>query len=232
MNVLPMDRGQRSMAVVCHRNNNQTCLMKKKQVIMRVVMVFILLFSLLDSAQARSSFTRTTHSRVTRDSLTSINNEPVLHVKDLRIDLQRRNFISQRQTTQTESQQCLELKKSFAADLNEILGLLYAASDQSASGHTCPIGKCPLNSDIDDLISKLAGQVQQIKMCNERSVICQKISFISMQMGVRETALFAKIATKMGIKNGIVGALLMESPLYQFSTILSSFLTYAKGELC
>lgn len=206
--------------------------MIEKKGIMRTVILLILLFSLFDSVEARPSFTKTTHLRATRASLTAINNKPVLHADDLRIPLSKRELPSQRQTTRVDNQQCIDLKTEFSNNLNTLLNLLIAASEQSASGYTCPIGKCPLNFEVDDLISKLAEEVQQIKMCKDRSLICQKMSFISNQMGIRETALFAKIAAKMGIENGIVGAILMESPLYQFSNILSSFLTYARGELC
>jgi len=206
--------------------------MTDKKWMVRIVIVVILLVSLLDSVEARSSLTRTTHLRATRDLLTAINNKPVLQVNDLHIILSRKDSISQRQTTRVDSPQCIELKTEFSTNLNALLNLLIVASEQSASGYTCPIGKCPLNSEVDDLISKLAEEVQQIKMCKDRSVICQKMSFISNQMGVRETALFAKIAAKMGIENGFLEAILMESPLYQFSNILSSFLAYARGELC
>ncbi len=232
MNALQMDLGQRSTAVVCHQNKLVILLMTDKKWMVRIVIVVILLVSLLDSVEARSSLTRTTHLRATRDLLTAINNKPVLHAEDLRIPLSKRELPSQRQTTRVDNQQCIDLKTEFSNNLNTLLNLLIAASEQSASGYTCPIGKCPLNLEVDNLISKLAEEVQQIKMCKDRSVICQKMSFISNQMGVRETALFAKIAAKMGIENGIVEAILMESPLYQFSNILSSFLTYARGELC
>jgi len=206
--------------------------MTQKKLLMGTVILLILMFSLLESVQAGSSVMKTTRLRATRDSLTAINNKPVLQVNDLHIILSRKDSISQRQTTRVDSPQCIELKTEFSTNLNALLNLLIVASEQSASGYTCPIGKCPLNSEVDDLISKLAEEVQQIKMCKDRSVICQKMSFISNQMGVRETALFAKIAAKMGIENGFLEAILMESPLYQFSNILSSFLAYARGELC
>ncbi len=139
---------------------------------------------------------------------------------------------SQLRVTKTESKQCLELMATFNFKLNDLLKLLSSASDQSLKGYTCPSGNCPINKEAEDIITALTKQVPKIKQCLDRTSVCQKMSFISNQMGLRETVLFAKIVAKMGSSYEIVQAILLESPLYQFSTILSSFLKYARGELC
>ncbi len=134
--------------------------------------------------------------------------------------------------TRTESKQCLELMATFNLELNDLLNLLSSASEQSLKGYTCSSENCPINEEAEDITAALTKQVPKIKQCLDKTVICQKMLFISNQMGLRETVLFAKIAAKMGASYEIIQAILLESPLYQFSTILSSFLKYARGELC
>jgi len=144
----------------------------------------------------------------------------------------RMNPLSQRMIALKDSKQCVESLNSFNSELNIFLDLLNSASEQSLNGYSCSSGNCPLNEEVEKKITMLTKQVPKLKQCLDRTAICQKMSFISNQMGLRETALFAKIAAKMGSSNGIIPAILLESPLYQFSNILSSFLKYARGELC
>ncbi len=226
-----MDHGQRSMAVVQVQSKKivkaRRLQMKNGYRLIVGMMILILLISLVESATSLSRDHKPISGKeiiINRDSHFNQNN--ILGSTFLK------NPLSQLRVTQTESKQCLELMATFNSELNDLLNLLNSASDQSLKGYICSSGNCPLNEEAEDMVGTLTKQVPKIKQCLDKKVICQKMLFISNQMGLRETVLFAKIATKMGSSYEIIQAILLESPLYQFSTILSSFLKYARGELC
>lgn len=191
------------------------------------VMIIVLLVSPVESRLLVNSQTAFSAKQIsTIDKVNFFNKESIS------TPLLRMNPISKRMIALKDSKQCVQSLNLFNSELNIFLDLLNSASDQSSKGYSCSSGNCQLNGEVEKKIVTLTKQIPKLKQCLDRTAICQKMLFISYQMGLRETALFAKIAAKMGSSNEIIQAILLESPLYQFSNILSSFLKYARGELC
>ena len=196
----------------------------------RLIMGMMILVLLMSPVESATSSVRNSKSITGKQII--INRDSNLDRSDIVVQTSQKNPILRLRVARTESKQCLELMNTFNSELNGLFNLLSSASDQSLKGYTCSWGNCPLNEEAEDMIAALTKKVPKIKQCLDKKVICQKMLFISNQMGLRETALFAKIAAKMGSSYEMIQAILLENPLYQFSNVLSSFLKYARGEWC